>query len=54
MSVNFMVLNWKLAYSLSIKNKHLKWDFQMKNNYGCSKVELKVDWVSDEEINRDV
>jgi hypothetical protein len=26
MSVNFMVLNWKLAYSLSIKNKHLKRD----------------------------
>jgi hypothetical protein len=23
MSVNIMVLNWKLAYSLSIKNKHL-------------------------------
>ena len=28
--------------------------FQMKFTYGWSKVELKVDWVSDEEINRDV
>jgi hypothetical protein len=28
MSVNFMVLNRKLAYSLSIKNKHLKRDFK--------------------------
>jgi hypothetical protein len=27
MSVDFMVLNWKLAYSLSIKNKDLKRDF---------------------------
>jgi hypothetical protein len=25
-----MVLNWKLAHSLSIKIKHLKRDFQMK------------------------
>jgi hypothetical protein len=32
MSVNIMVLNWKLAYSLSIKNKHLKHDFQMEIN----------------------
>jgi hypothetical protein len=32
MSVNTMVLNWKLAYSLSIKNKHLKRDFQMEFN----------------------
>jgi hypothetical protein len=24
MSIELMVLNWKLAYSLSIKNKHLK------------------------------
>jgi hypothetical protein len=53
MSLDFMVLNWKLAYSLSIKNKHLKRGFQMELNYGWSKVELKVDWVSDEEINRD-
>ena len=22
---NMMLLNWKLAYSLSIKNKHLNW-----------------------------
>jgi hypothetical protein len=28
--------------------------FQMKVNYVWSKVELKVDWISDEEINRDV
>jgi hypothetical protein len=42
MSVNLMVPKRKLAYSLSIKNKHR------------SKVELKVDWVSDEEINRGV
>jgi hypothetical protein len=28
--------------------------FQMKFNCGPSKVELKVDWVNDEEINRDV
>jgi hypothetical protein len=34
MSVDFMVLNWKLAYSLSIKNKLLKHDFQMEINYG--------------------
>jgi hypothetical protein len=34
MSVNIMVLNWKVAYSLSIKKKHLKRDFQMKLNYG--------------------
>jgi hypothetical protein len=27
MGVDFMVLNWKLAYSLSIENKHLKRDF---------------------------
>jgi hypothetical protein len=27
-----MVLNWKLAHSLSIKIKHLKQDFQMKVN----------------------
>jgi hypothetical protein len=30
--VHTMVLNWKLAHSLSIKIKHLKWDFQMKVN----------------------
>jgi hypothetical protein len=30
MSVNIMVLNWKLAYSLSIKNKYLKRDFKWK------------------------
>jgi hypothetical protein len=30
MSVDFMVLNWKLAYLLSIKNKHLKWDFKWR------------------------
>jgi hypothetical protein len=29
-SVHTMVLNWKLAHSLSIKIKHLKRDFQMK------------------------
>jgi hypothetical protein len=29
-SVLTMVLNWKLAHSLSIKIKHLKRDFQMK------------------------
>jgi hypothetical protein len=34
MSVDFMVLNWKLAYALSIKNKLLKQDFQMEINYG--------------------
>jgi hypothetical protein len=28
-----MVLNWKLAHSLSIKVKHLKQNFQMKVNY---------------------
>jgi hypothetical protein len=28
--------------------------FQVKFKYGWGKVELKVDWVSDEEINRDV
>jgi hypothetical protein len=27
-----MVLNWKLAHSLSIKIKHLKRDFQKKVN----------------------
>jgi hypothetical protein len=32
MSVHTMVLNWKLPHSLSIKIKHLKWDFQMKVN----------------------
>jgi hypothetical protein len=32
MSVHTMVLNWKLAHSLSIKIKHLKRDFQMKVN----------------------
>jgi hypothetical protein len=31
-SVHSMVLNWKLARSLSIKIKHLKRGFQMKNN----------------------
>jgi hypothetical protein len=51
MSVDFMVLNWKLAYSLSIKNKHLKQGVQMDINCGWSKVKLNVDWVSDEEIN---
>jgi hypothetical protein len=30
MSVDFMVLNWKLAYSLSIKNKYLKRDFKRR------------------------
>jgi hypothetical protein len=34
MSLDFMVLNWKIAYSLPIKNKHLKRDFQMEINYG--------------------
>jgi hypothetical protein len=42
-SVHTMVLNWKLAHSLSIKIKHLKRDFQMKVNCVWSKVELKVD-----------
>jgi hypothetical protein len=32
MSVHSMVLNWKLAHSLSIKIKHLKGNFQMKVN----------------------
>jgi hypothetical protein len=32
MSVHTMVLNWKLAHSLSIKIKHLKRDFKMKAN----------------------
>jgi hypothetical protein len=32
MSVHTMVLNWKLAHSLLIKIRHLKWDFQMKVN----------------------
>jgi hypothetical protein len=27
--------------------------FQMETNYGWSKVEFNVVWVSDEEINRD-
>jgi hypothetical protein len=31
-SVPTMVLNWKLTHSLSIKIKHLKRDFQMKDN----------------------
>jgi hypothetical protein len=31
-SVHTMVLNWKLAHSLSIKIKHLKRDYQMKVN----------------------
>jgi hypothetical protein len=30
MSVGFMVLNWKLACSLSIENKHLKRDFKWR------------------------
>jgi hypothetical protein len=30
MSVHTMVLNWKLAHSLSIKIKHLKKGLQMK------------------------
>jgi hypothetical protein len=34
MCVNLAVLKRKLAYSLSVKNKHLKWDFQMEINYG--------------------
>jgi hypothetical protein len=32
MSVNLMVLKRKLAYSLSIENKHLKRNFQMELN----------------------
>jgi hypothetical protein len=32
MSVHNIVLNWKLAHSLSIEIKHLKRDFQMKVN----------------------
>jgi hypothetical protein len=32
MSVHTMVLNWKLAHSLSIETKHLKGDFQMQDN----------------------
>jgi hypothetical protein len=32
MSVHTMVQNWKLAHSLSIKVKHLKRGFQMKDN----------------------
>jgi hypothetical protein len=32
MSVNLMVLIRKLAYSLPIKNKYLKRDFQMEFN----------------------
>jgi hypothetical protein len=32
MNVHTIVLNWKLAYLLSIKIKHLKWDFQIKVN----------------------
>jgi hypothetical protein len=54
MSVHTMVLNWNLAHSLSIKIKHLKRGFQMKVNCVWSKVELKVDWISGEEINQDV
>jgi hypothetical protein len=30
MSAHTMVLNWKLAHSLSIKIKHLEQGFQMK------------------------
>jgi hypothetical protein len=33
MSIDFMILNWQLAHSLSIKIKHLKAGFQMKVNY---------------------
>jgi hypothetical protein len=36
MSVHTMVLNWKLAYPLSIKIKHLEQGFQMKG-YLCMK-----------------
>jgi hypothetical protein len=25
-----MVLNWKLTYSLTLKNKHLKWYFKLR------------------------
>jgi hypothetical protein len=34
MNANVMVLNWKLAYLLSIKLKHLNRDSQMEINYG--------------------
>ena len=44
-----LILNWKLAYPLSIKNKHLKW----RLNDWWSKAKLNVDWVSGEEINQD-
>jgi hypothetical protein len=27
-SIDLMVLNWKLPYTLSINNKHLKWYFK--------------------------
>jgi hypothetical protein len=30
MCIDLMVLNWKLAHSLSIKNKHLKRDFKRR------------------------
>ena len=45
----------KLEACIFVVNKEQAFEavFQMKINYGLSKVELNVVWVSDEEINRD-
>jgi hypothetical protein len=50
-----MVLNLEACISIVYQDqafgaRFFKW----KVNCGWSKVELKVDWISDEEINRDV
>jgi hypothetical protein len=55
MSVHTMVLKFEACISVvnqdqAFKARFFKW----KVNCAWSKVELKVDWISDEEINRDV
>jgi hypothetical protein len=55
MSVHAMVL--KLEACISVVNQDQAFEarfFKWKANCAWSKVELKVDWISDEEINRDV
>jgi hypothetical protein len=55
MSVHTMVL--KLEACISVVNQDQAFEarfFKWKVNYAWSKVELKLDWISDEEINRDV
>jgi hypothetical protein len=42
-SVHVMVLNWKLAHSLSIKIKHLKYD--LKCRLICMKQSRTQKWI---------